>query len=100
MHEYAGWRWHGSSLHRELKLGSYGTPPNGGLDGRADHNWYSFRVTEVVGWAAEATGDRATGQPGGPLKIDLRDHTYWRTGFGCCWTGYSMQVQGWLQRVN
>ena len=48
---------------------------------------------------AEPTGDRAVKEPGGPLGIDLRDHTYWRGGYGL-WTGYSMQVQGWLRRKN
>ena len=69
------------------------------LKGRADGNWGAFRVTQLTNLQAEPTGDRAVKEPGGPLGIDLRDHTYWRGGYGL-WTGYSMQVQGWLRRKN
>jgi uncharacterized protein YjbI with pentapeptide repeats len=102
IHGYAGWEWYGPASQRVLEIRGSSVlegKPVTYLKGRADGNWGAFRVTELTNLQAEPTGDRAVKEPGGPLGIDLRDHTYWRGGYGL-WTGYSMQVQGWLRRKN
>ena len=102
IHGYAGWEWYGPASQRVLEIRGSSVlegKPVTYLKGRADGNWGAFRVTQLTNLQAEPTGDRAVKEPGGPLGIDLRDHTYWRGGYGL-WTGYSMQVQGWLRRKN